>query len=419
MQSPIKIALIGAGSRGLFSYAPYALAHPDEATIVAVAEPREWHRAEAGRLHSIPSAAQFASWEELLAQPKLADAVIIATPDKEHTEPAIRALKAGYHVLLEKPMATTEEECRRIIAAVKEHKKFLAVCHVLRYTPYFRALKKTLESGVIGQVRTVRHIEQVGFWHHAHSYVRGNWRNSASSSPMILAKCCHDMDILLYLLGRQCVRVSSFGSLGHFTAERRPEKAADRCMDCSLADGECPYSAKSFYLGRYAAGEREWPINVITSDISVVGIEKALREGPYGRCVYASDNDVVDSQVAVLEFEEQIQVSFTMTAFTMDCKRLTSILGSHGEIHGSENQIEIVEFKSGKRTTLPIDTAENSVAGGHMGGDFGIMKDFVAAIRTGDFARITSTAETSLASHLMAFAAERSRLRKSVEDIVL
>jgi predicted dehydrogenase len=403
----------------LFSYAPYALAHPGEVRIVAVAEPREWHRAEAGRLHNIPAASQFHSWEQLLAVPQVADAVIIATPDTQHTEPTICALKAGYHVLLEKPMATTEDECRRIIAAVQETKKFLAVCHVLRYTPYFRALKAALDSGVIGQIRTVRHIEQVGFWHHAHSYVRGNWRNSESSSPMILAKCCHDMDILLYLLGKRCIRISSFGSLGHFTPQMRPAEAADRCMDCSLADGECPYSAKSFYFGRYNAGERTWPINVLTSDITPAGIEKALREGPYGKCVYACDNNVVDSQVASLEFEDQIQVSFTMTAFTAECKRLTSILGSHGEIHGSENQIEVVEFKNNKRSIVPITTTPNSVAGGHMGGDFEIMKDFVAAIRTGDSSKITSTAETSLASHLMAFAAERSRLNNSVETIVL
>ena len=138
-------------------------------------------------------------------------------------------------MLLEKPMATSEDECRKIVESVKRHKRILAVCHVMRYAPFFRKLKEIVQSGILGEIRAVRHIEQVGYWHQAHSYVRGNWRNADTSSPMILAKCCHDMDILLYLLERKCKKVSSFGSLRHFTPANRPAEATDRCLDCPLA----------------------------------------------------------------------------------------------------------------------------------------------------------------------------------------
>jgi predicted dehydrogenase len=417
MSKLVTIALVGAGSRGLYSYAPYALKYPEVVKIVAVAEPREWYRKQAAELHQIPETAQFSSWQELLAAPQLADAIIIATPDREHTDPTLAALARGYHVLLEKPMATSEDECRKIVAAVREHQRILAVCHVMRYSPFFRKLKEVISGGVLGQIRTVRHIEQVGYWHHAHSYVRGNWRSAETSSPMILAKCCHDMDILLYLLEKRCVKASSFGSLKHFTKENRPAQATSRCLDCPLADNECPYSAKKFYFERFDRGDRGWPINVITSDISKDGIEAALRDGPYGRCVYDCDNDVVDSQIASLEFEDGIQVSFTMTAFTSETKRRIEIFGSHGEIRGSEDQIEIINFKDNSREVIVIDSSENSVEGGHLGGDFGIMRDFISALQNQDPSKITSSAETSLASHLMAFAAERSRLNNSVEII--
>lgn len=417
MNKPITIALIGAGSRGLFSYAPYTTQYPNEAKIVAVAEPREWYRKQAAHAHLIPEDMQFECWSELFNRPALADAVIIATPDHEHTNPAIRALQMGYHVLLEKPMATTESDCRLIVEAVRKYRRLLAVCHVLRYSPFFRKLKEVVDSGVLGQIRTVRHIEQVGFWHHAHSYVRGNWRNSESSSPMILAKCCHDMDILLYLINKKCKRVVSFGSLGHFRAEKRPIEATERCLDCPLADNLCPYSAKRFYFDRFNQGDREWPINVITEDVSIAGIERALREGPYGRCVYACDNDVVDSQVALLEFEEGIDVSFTMTAFNAETKRKTEILGSHAEVYGSEDRIIIRNFVTGSEEQIKIESSANDVRGGHMGGDFGIMRDFVRAVQSDDQTFISTSANMSLGSHLMAFAAERSRLQSSIEAI--
>jgi predicted dehydrogenase len=417
MNSPISIALIGAGSRGLMSYAPYALENPNDVKIVAVAEPRDLHRKKAAHTYSINPENQFENYKDFFSKPKLADAVIIATPDKFHTEPTLLALENGYHVLLEKPMATSEDECRLIVNKSKEKSRLLAVCHVLRYSNFFKKLKEVLKSGAIGQIRTVRHIEQVGYWHHAHSYVRGNWRNSEESSPMILAKCCHDMDILVFLLEKRCIKISSFGSLGHFTKENKPAGASSRCIDCHLADSGCPYSAKKFYFDKFYKKEFNWPLDVITSDMSEAGITKALREGSYGRCVYECDNNVVDSQIASLEFEDGIHVSFTMTAFTNETKRRIEIYGSHGQVIGTEDQILIDNFTDKTQQIINIESSENSVKGGHLGGDFAIMRDFINAVRSNNPKYISSSAETSLESHLMAFAAERSRLNGSIETI--
>lgn len=414
MSKPVRIALVGAGSRGLLSYAPFALKNPDKASIVAVAEPREWFRKQATERHNIAAENVFTDWRDLLAAPKLADAVIIATQDSEHTAPVLAASKKKYDILLEKPMATNEAECRQIVAAVKENNVLLAVCHVLRYTPYFRKIRDIVQSGVLGQIATVRHFEQVGFWHQAHSYVRGNWRNEALSSPMILAKSCHDMDILLFLLGRSCTKLSSFGRLSHFTASQQPEGAADRCVECAIS---CPYSAKEFYFSRLAQGRTGWPLDVITQDFTESGVLKVLAEGPYGRCVYKSDNDVVDHQVVAMEFEDGVSATFTMTAFTAEESRRTEIFGSHGELRGDGKLIEVRLF-SGEVQQYDYSDLDQGADSGHMGGDSGIMEDFVTAVRLRS--GTDSSADVSLTSHLMAFAAERSRKQGGqVEEILL
>jgi predicted dehydrogenase len=408
---PVTIAILGAGSRGLLSYAPFALQYPDKAKIVAVAEPREWFREQAREQHLIPAENVFSDWRELLKQPRLADAVIVATQDVDHAAPAITAAKQGYAILLEKPMATKEADCRAIVAAVKESAVPLAVCHVLRYTPYFKKIKEIIDSNVLGQITTVRHFEKVQFWHHAHSYVRGNWRNEATSSPMILAKSCHDLDILLFLLGEKCKALSSFGHLSHFKAANAPEGAAENCLDCEVAS--CPYSAKDFYLGRLQRGLTGWPLNVITQDFTEEGVTKVLREGPYGRCVYRADNDVVDHQVVNFEFESGVSASFTMAACTADGGRETEVFGSHGQLKGNGAEIFVTDFRSGKTETVHFKDSEDGVASGHYGGDFAIMHDFIAAVRGG--VETGSGAEVSLESHLLAFAAEKSRKLGTVE----
>lgn len=413
VKAPVTIAILGAGSRGLFSYAPYALAHPEDARIVAVAEPREWFRNEARRLHAIEEKNTFSSWQEFMKAPKIADAVIIATQDADHVGPAIAAAEKGYDILLEKPMATTEDGCRDIAAAVNRTGVLLGVCHVLRYTPYFRKMREIVQSGVLGQIASFRHLEQVQYWHQAHSYVRGNWRKESESSPMILAKSCHDLDILLYVLGVPCTRLSSFGGLAHFHSGNKPAGATERCLDCPVSD--CPYSASKFYLSRLAEGHTGWPLNVITQDLSEDGVRRALADGQYGRCVYSMDNDVVDHQTINLELGGRISGTLTMTAFTIDGGRKTEIFGSHGELRGNGDTLEVFRFVDGSRAEYSFAGLKDGADSGHMGGDFGIMQDFVSAVRTRE--GIASNVEASLTSHLMAFSAERSRKNGTVESI--
>jgi predicted dehydrogenase len=345
----------------------------------------------------------------------MADAVIIATQDADHVAPAIAAAEKGYDILLEKPMATTEQGCREIVAAVKRSGVMLGVCHVLRYTPYFRKMREIVQSGVLGQVVSFRHLEQVQFWHQAHSYVRGNWRKESAASPMILAKSSHDLDILLFILGIPCKRLSSFGGLSHFNSAHKPTGAADRCIDCQVLD--CPYSASRFYESRLAQGLTGWPVNVITQDLTEAGVRKALSEGPYGLCVYSTDNDVVDHQTINFEFEGGVSGTFTMTAFTIEGGRRTDVYGSHGELRGDGSTIEIFRFSDGSRQSYDFSGLKDGADSGHMGGDFGIMRDFVHAVRTRE--GIASSVETSLSSHIMAFAAERSRRNGTVEEIRL
>jgi len=420
MNTPVSILLVGAGQRGLFRYGAYVAEHPDVAKIVAVAEPLDWNRKETAKRFNIPSTSTFLDWREVLKGPRIADAVIIATQDQLHVEPAVAFLQAGYDVLLEKPMAPSEDECRQIAAAAaKNPASIFMVCHVLRYTPYFRKVKDLVQSGRLGQVVTLRHMEQVGTLHQAHSYVRGNWRRADQSAPMILAKSCHDLDILLFILGKRCTRLSSFGSLRHFRKQNKPAEATARCLDCPLAESKCHYSATRYYLGKLRESNFGWPLEVITNDFTEAGVTHALRDGPYGRCVYDSDNDVVDHQVVSMEFEQGITASFTMTAFALQTGRKTEIFGSMGELRGDGQKIEVTDFLTGSKEIFSFIDPETGSVKGHMGGDEGIMADFINAVSSRNKVLTLSDPSTSLESHLMAFAAERARLAGTVEQIIL
>lgn len=396
----LTAAVLGAGSRGEI-YASYALQYPDELKIVAVAEPRTDRRENLARAHGLSAAQCFESWQALLAQPRLADIVFVCTLDDDHVDPALQALEKGYHVLLEKPMSNRESECIAIEQAASRSGKTLAVCHVLRYTPFYRTIKDLIDDGAIGDVTVISQIENVAYWHQAHSFVRGNWRNSDQTSPMILQKSCHDMDIMLWLAGKDCKKVSSFGSLRHFTAENAPPDAPLRCLDgCPHADG-CLYYAPKLYL----TGRTDWPVDVLTTDLTPEGITKALREGPYGRCVYRCDNNVVDRQVVNLELEDGVVCSFVMSAFTANSTRQLKILGTKGHIQADMTKKEILLWPfGGQCQSIPV----GQIHSGHGGGDFGLMADFLQVVRDGGESR--SSARRSLQSHRICFAAEKSRL---------
>ena len=414
---PVKLIVIGGGGRGT-GYAEYAREFPARAKVVGVAEPRDFYRNRLATTHQIPPDRAVTCWTQMAARDKFADAVLICTQDNLHVDPAIAFARKGYAILLEKPMAPDEQGCRRIVQAVVDSDVLLAVGHVMRYTTYTRKLKQLLVAGRIGEIVSIQHLEPVGYWHQAHSYVRGNWRNEAESSFMLLSKSCHDLDWLRHVMDRRCEKVSSFGSLHHFRRASQPAGAADRCLDCSV-ESACPYSAKKIYLDRVARGDTEWPSDVLTPTVTVASVTEALRTGPYGRCVYACDNDVVDHQVVTLQFAGGATASFTMTAFAEMGHRRTTVFGTRGEIRGDGEQIQIYDFLSDELETIKGKALDAGLLGGHGGGDFGLMQGFVDAVASGDRSKVLSGPAETLESHLMVFAAERARGEDRVVEIDL
>jgi predicted dehydrogenase len=419
MSKPVTLAIVGAGKRGE-AYADYAAKHPDLARVVAVAEPRELQRSRLAERHGVPPENVFSGWEELAARPRLADAALICTQDRMHLAPVEALAPKGYAILLEKPMSPEPEECEKIIACVREHGNLFAVCHVLLYVEITMKLRELLRGGAIGDVVSIQHLEPVAWWHQAHSFVRGNWRNEKESSFMLLAKSCHDMDWMRHVVNRRCRRVASFGSLRHFKPSERPSNAAGRCLDCP-AEPACPYSAKRFYLDHFG---RDWIIDYCVDVITDGGntreaAAKALREGPYGRCVYACDNDVVDHQTVMLEYDGPVTGTFTMTAFTPTINRQTRIFGTRGYIETDFVKIKVFDFTQEKETVYDTSIAADDVtaATGHGGGDYNIMKAFVHALATGDTSEIYSGPEATLESHRIVFAAERARREGRIVEL--
>lgn len=406
---PVTIALAGTGSRGS-TFASFAQQNPDRARIVALADPRTDRREMLADRLGVAADRRFDDWRELAALPRFADAVIITTPDREHVGPACRFAELGYQVLLEKPIAPTRVECVEVIDSVERAGIILAVCHVMRYTAYTNTVKEIVAKGRLGQLVGIEHLEPIGWWHFAHSYVRGNWRRSDQAGPSILTKCCHDLDWLRYIVDRPALSVSSQGGLHHFTAANRPAGAADRCLDCGV-EPDCPYSAPRLYMGFLGDAERErWPLSVVTTDLTAPGILQALRDGPYGRCVYACDNDVVDHQVVTIEFEGGVTASLTMSAFTPADRRRTRIMGTRGFLDGDGRRLTVTDFVTGEAESFEIPGTGLDAGGGHDGGDFGVMSAFLDAVSSGDRSFVRTGPRESLESHLMAFAAERSRL---------
>ncbi|MDC7289736.1 Gfo/Idh/MocA family oxidoreductase [Blautia schinkii] len=409
----VTAVLIGAGLRGDHAYSSYALSHPEEFRVVAVAEPDEKRRKEFGKKHHIPEAMQFDTYEKLLSLEKTADCAMVCTQDHMHYEPVMMALKKGYHVLCEKPMSPNPGEILRMGKMAEKYGRILSICHVLRYSPFFVKLKQLLDEKRIGQLMSVQHIEEVGYWHHAHSFVRGNWRNAEESSPMILQKCCHDMDILLWLVQSKCTRLSSFGTLTYFKEENAPKGAPLRCLDGCVHREECPYYAPAFYL-EHPKAVADRLVYAVTEDIRKENVIRALREGPYGRCVFHCDNTVVDHQVVNLEFENEVNVSFVMSAFTKECVRKINLMGTKGQITGNmdEGRIEVYDFVSGNTETIQIHSAST----GHSGSDECMMRDFVRQVAEDGKSGGRTAAAASVESHLMALGAEQARLRGCTLD---
>ncbi len=409
----LKAILIGAGCRGM-KYTDIMADMGDKYQVIAVAEPIDARRNYIKEKHKLPDDMCFTTWEPLLELGKIADIAIIATMDRDHLEPSLKAISLKYDLLLEKPVSAIPEECIRISEAAKKEGVKVVVCHVLRYAPIFVKLKELIDDGVIGKMMVINHEECVGNLHFAHSFVRGRWGNSDTSSPMLLQKSCHDIDILQWLIGKECNKVQSFGKLTHFKKENAPENAADYCIDnCPNAD-TCPYNAVKFYIeDKGGRGACTTLVNPTDEEI-----KDALRKNQYGKCVYKCNNNVVDHQVVNMLFEDDVAVTFTMTGFNKG-GRFIHIMGTKGEIHAAldgKTPIEIYDFSTKEITTIPM-IAKDGIANSHGGGDEGIIATLYDYL-TGQYSgKSISDVGISCDNHLIVFAAEHSRKTNTVVDV--
>ena len=405
LQQPLTAVVIGAGSRGTI-YASYAEAFPGSFKIVGVSDINDFRKERTGKQYSIDRKHRFGDWSEVFAVPKFADIAIITTPDNLHYEPCMKALEMGYHVLLEKPVAQTEQQCRDILAQSRKYGRIVAICHVLRYAPFYIEMRKMVQSGAIGDMLSIQHLEPVGHIHMSHSFVRGHWRNSKQTNPMIISKSCHDLDILRWIVDKPCKSVSAFGRQSYFMASNAPAGSAARCLDCSV-ERECIFSAKKIYYDR-----RSWLTFDLSGNKETEGEEimEQLRTGPYGRCVFHCDNDQCDHYAMNMEFEDGITVAFSLEAMTSYDGRLTRIMGTKGDIVGDMKTFTHTDFLTGKQTVW-----ESPATDGHGGGDHRLVRDFLLAVCNEDESMLTSTVEASLESHIMGFRAEKSRMDKTVE----
>lgn len=451
----VSILVVGCGNRGEV-YASYALKHPDRAKVVAIAEPRVHLRKKLKDIHNLTDDRQiFTDWHLVIElNERVADCAIIALPDKLHKDATIAFIKKGYNILLEKPMATSLDDCFHITLTSRSYpSQMYAVCHVLRYLGPCIKIKQLIDSGIIGNVVNINHTEPVGFYHFAHSFVRGNWNNESKSSFSLLAKCCHDIDLIIYWMqGKKCTQVQSFGSLNHFKKSNAPENSAELCMKCPV-ESDCCYSAKKIYLTKDPS---RWPAKVVLnseiqniindeSDIEDLYVKKSIAEKlelleqclshektQYGRCVYKmSDNDVCDNQIVNLQFDDGSTASMTMIAFTKDiCTRKTKIYGTRGMLEWDDatlcnkivhtdflkNESEIIDCENNFNLDAK-DLNENIKLDGHGGSDYLLMDSFVEACIKNDKSYVLTDFEDSFNSHLIVFAAEYSRVHNKIIEI--
>jgi predicted dehydrogenase len=409
---PLRLAAIGCGGRTR-TYFELAAKMPQFYQVVAAADPLPERLKLARELSGNPDFLAFASDAELLARPKLADIMIIGTQDQYHVEPCLAAMEMGYDILLEKPVAPNLRDVLAIEKRASELGRRVLVCHVLRYTPFYSKVHEIIASGVLGEIITLNASEGVDPWHQAHSFVRGHWAVVEKSTPMILAKSCHDLDIISWLMDRPCAKISSHGNLSHFTAAHAPEGAPPRCTDGCPVSGTCPYDAHH-YLGRHRQWVQYVHENPLAGDAEILGW---LRRSPWGRCVYRCDNTAVDHQVVAMEFDDGATATFTMTAF--DSGRNIEIMGAKGVLRGGDglrrqsgSDIALTDHATGSETRYRV-AVEDGGYGGHGGGDGGIVRALHGEMTCGEAAAMRSSIQRSVQSHLMAFAAETARLEGS------
>ena len=395
-----NIAIIGFGGRGHI-YGGFARKFPEKFNLVAVADIAAHRREDAKNNYN---ADVYTDYKELLKQNYKLDLVVISTQDADHKDQALYVLEQGYDILLEKPIALSAEDCLAICACAKKNNRKVYVCHVLRYTPFYRKIKEIIDSGALGEVINIHASENVGYYHQAHSYVRGPWRNTSEASPIILAKCCHDMDIIRYLMDEKCLSVNSCGGLYYFKKNNMPKDATPYCSDCPHKM-DCIWSAPKIYT----AEKSRWMASYFNKESETdENILKYLNHSPYDRCVFQCDNDVADHQSTIMLFENGKTATHTMTAFSRTIYRDIKVFGTKAELVGymENNYIELRKF-NGDVEKIQIDP--NQTIGGHSGGDIGMMETLYKVLN-GEDCKGVAHLEVSVESHLMSFAAEKSRL---------
>ena len=425
----IDLVLVGAGNRGN-TFGELARRHNSEsARFVAVAEPDPIRRERFAVAHQIPTERCYHSWEDLVAQGQLGEGAVVCTTDTLHEKPTNALLELGYDVLLEKPMAPTLEACMSLVRTAERTGRHLMVGHSMRYTDYFMRVREVIQNGELGDIVSVEHRENVSYDHSTHSYVRGNFRRADLCGSMLLAKCCHDLDVLVWILGTRAKRISSIGSLRHFRHDSVPPEIPDRCTDGCPIERECPFSAIQIYLEARPYPElqavldgpaeevtlpRRWPFKAISHDLSPEGRLKALQEGQWGRCVYRCDNDVVDNQLVMIEFENGVSGMLAMNSHSHEDYRSMRYDGTRGTLRGrvgmqpgSRIELDVHAHLSDRSRSIPTERVEDDI--GHIqGGDHRLFPGFLRVLRGEEPPR--TSARESLESHLMAFAAEQSRL---------
>lgn len=400
-QRPVSIVAIGAGNR-TNKYLEYVRRNPDKARLIGVVELNDLRRQKVADEFDLDASCCYTDYRDFFRSPLKADAVMICTPENMHFEPAMLAIEAGYHVLLEKPIAQTLEECLAIGEAARRKNVIVSVCHVLRYHPYFIKLKELACSGELGNIISINHCTSVGVDRATHSFVRGLWSREADTNPMLISKCCHDIDFLLWLTKTRCRKITSFGSLRWFRSKNAPEGSAERCIDCKV-EAQCPFSAIDLYRVR-----RDWISNFDIPQGKTIDqvIEDELREGKYGRCIYHCDNDVVDHQIVSMEMDSEVTINFSMDLFTLKDHRKTHICLTEGEIDGNETLLRVRRFRGGAETVYDFSNLSHQPF--HAGADLDIVADFIDAIHSEEKYLRTSI-DLSVESHRICFEAERSR----------
>lgn len=416
----VKAVILGVGARGAEGYGKYSVAHPDELQITALCDINPIRNEKYGTLFNVPKDKWFSDVNDLYAQGKLGDVIFICTQDRDHFEHAKKAIELGYDILLEKPISPVFEECLQLERLAKQYGRKIILGHVLRYTIYFQTIKKIIDSGRLGKIIAINQIENVEFWHMAHSFVRGNWRNSLETSPMILQKCCHDFDILYWLTNSRCKQLSSYGELHLFKSENAPDGSSTRCTKGCKCKDECPYNAETIYVKNFKnlniSDEEKltrWPYCQVITNATVDRLQDAIDNGPYGRCVYHCDNNVVDHQVVNMVMDNGVICNLTMAAFTRTGGRQVKVMGTLGDIIADENEMTIrVGIYGQPLEFIDVRTLATDFSG-HGGGDNKLVADFIDTIAKGGemgLNHCVTTIENSIEGHVMAFAAEWSRL---------